>query len=388
MAALEKVNQPQQHRAHFRGRAGIDQVADGIDDDHARVEFLDLFVHDREMRLEPVKRGPRGRKSQQVLFGPRLQVQTDGAHVAGDLLRRFLKGKIKAAFAPARSCIHKKGGQARLPGACCSGNQNAAAAIIALAAKHGVQTWNTARNPRARNIVGQTQRRNGQDAEAVLINQEWIFIGAMGRTAIFDNAQPPRGDLLNHTTIEDDDAVRDIFFQSIPRQSAVALFASDDGRDAFFLQPPEQAPQFSAKNGCIAQAGEQALDRVEHHAFCTQCFNGIIEPNENSFEVILAGFLNFVPLNPNVIDKQLFLRDQRVDIKSEGASVFDDVIGDFLKCHQHARFVELGRAAYKELHAKHAFTAARAAADQCWTPFRQTAVGNFIKSINACGRFR
>ena len=108
-----------------------------------------------EMRLEPVARRPVRVELQQSAGHPRLEVDADGAHVSQELLRRLFEEKAQAAFAAAARRVEKVGGQAGLPGARGAGDEDRAAAVVALAAEHLVETRDARRHalqrtPRAR----------------------------------------------------------------------------------------------------------------------------------------------------------------------------------------------------------------------------------------------
>ena len=61
----------------------------------------------------------------------------------------------------------------------------------------------------------QFQRSDRQNGNTGFINQKRIFIGSMGRSPVFHDPQPPGGNLIDHTEIEQDNAVRNIFFQAL-----------------------------------------------------------------------------------------------------------------------------------------------------------------------------
>ena len=93
-----------------------------------------------------------------------------------------------------------------------------------------------------------------------------ILVGAVGGAAVLDDAQPARGDLLVHAVVEQDHAVGDVLLQAVAGQGALAALAGDDGGDALVLEPAEQPAQLGAQDGLVGQAGEERLDRVQHHA--------------------------------------------------------------------------------------------------------------------------
>ena len=52
----------------------------------------------------------------------------------------------------------------------------------------------------------------------MLADQEGIFIAAVHRAAVFDDAQPAGGDLVGDAEVEQDHAVGHVFFQAVAGQ--------------------------------------------------------------------------------------------------------------------------------------------------------------------------
>jgi hypothetical protein len=92
------------------------EIRDRVEDRHGRLEVRDGLVHRDEMGLEPIARRPVCVELEQPARHPGFEVDTDGAHVPEELLRRFLEEKAQAAFAPAAGGVEEVGCQARLPG--------------------------------------------------------------------------------------------------------------------------------------------------------------------------------------------------------------------------------------------------------------------------------
>jgi hypothetical protein len=122
--------------------------------------------------------------------------------------------------------------------------------------------------------------------------------------------------------IERDDAVGDVLLQPIARQGAIAALAGHDDRDTFFLQPAKEPPEFRANDPLIGQAGEKPFDGVEHHPFRLNGINRAAEPDEEPFQIVFAGFLEFAPIDVNVIQQQLLAGDQRWQIEAQRGHVF------------------------------------------------------------------
>lgn len=134
----------------------------------------------------------------------------------------------------------------------------------------------------------QAQRGDRQHQNAICVDHERVLVGAMGRTAILDHAQEPRGGLRADAMVEHDHAVGDIFLHTIARQRLFAVFAGDDGGDALLLQPAKQAAQFGAQDELVGEAGEQRLDGIQRHALGADGVDGGPQANEQAFQVVFA----------------------------------------------------------------------------------------------------
>ena len=130
------------------------------------------------------------------------------------------------------------------------------------------------------------------------------------------------------------------------------------------LEPAEQAPQFGPQYRFVFEAGEQRLDAVEEHAFGADRIHGMAEADEEGLQVVLAGLLDQAPLEVDVIDRQLLLRDQRGHVEPERGDVGGEFVGGFLEGETDAGLVEFRGAADEEFHAEQRLAAAGAAADE------------------------
>ena len=139
-------------------------------------------------------------------------------------------------------------------------------AIVAFAAQHGVEAVDAGGDALLADRVVQAQRADRQDGQAVLVDHGRVFVRAVSRAAVFDDAQTAGGHLAEDAVIEEDDAIADVFLEAVAGQRVASLLASDDGGDALVLEPAKETPQFGAEDGFVGQAGEQSLEAVEHHA--------------------------------------------------------------------------------------------------------------------------
>ena len=215
-------------------------------------------------------------------------------------------------------------------------------------------------------FVLQAQRRDRQDADAVLVDQERVLVGAVDRPAVLDDAQPPRGHLVDHAMVEQDHAIGDVLFQAVPGQRALAALAGDDGGDALVLEPAEQAAQLGPQDARVRQAAEQRLDGVQHDPLGPDGVDGVAEADEQPFEVVVAGFLDLAALDAHEIHDDLLLLDQLVEVEAERADVLRQLLGGFLEGHEHARLVVLRGPAHQELHRQQRLAAARRCRRRAW----------------------
>src|SRR5258706_8044985 len=139
----------------------------------------------------------------------------------------------------------------------------------------------------------QSHRGDWQHRDAILADQERIFIGAMEGAAIFDDAQTARGDLVDDKVIEEDDTISDVFLQAVTGEGAFASFAGDNGSNLFIFEPAEEAAEFSAQDALVRQGSEESFDGIQNDTFGANGLDGVVEADEEAFQIILAGFLNF-----------------------------------------------------------------------------------------------
>ena len=101
------------------------------------------------------------------------------------------------------------------------------------------------------------ERGHRQHADAVLVDEERILIGAVMRAAILDDAETAGRDLVEHTVIELDDRVGHILLESVAGQRLLSPLAGDHHREVAFPQPPEQPAQLRAEDGFVVESPEE-----------------------------------------------------------------------------------------------------------------------------------
>ena len=114
----------------------------------------------------------------------------------------------------------------------------------------------------------------------------------------------------------------------------------------------------------------------------------MIQSNEQSFQIELAGFLNLAALDPHIIHEQFFLPDQLIEIEPQRSHVSRKFFLRLLESNENSRLIELARPAHQEFRREQRLTATRTATNQRGPALRQAAPCNFIKAGYPCGCLR
>ena len=214
-----------------------------------------------------------------------------------------------------------------------------------------------------------------------------ILVGAVHAAAILDDAQPPRGDLLAHAVIEEDHAVADVFLDPVASERVFALFARDDGGDALFLQPAEQAAQFGPEDALVVRSPPNSASIVSRTTRLAPMVDGGRQADEEAFEVILAGFLDLAALDVDVVDDSFFCCGPVPPDRTQRGDVFGQFLGGLLKGHEDARLVELDAPRTRNSMARGSFRSRRRRRS-AWAGRRQPAAGDLVETADAGGRLR
>ncbi len=367
---------------------GLGQVADGVQDHQPRMERCHLPVHEREMRLEAGRRGPRGHEPQQSLFQRGTQIDADGPHVADDLARRFFEREVEAALAPTAALGGEVGGQAALARARRAAHEHAAPSVDARAAQHDVEAGNAGRDLLVAGGVIEPDGGDRQDREPVLIDQERVLVRPVRGAAILHHPQASRGNLVGDPVVEEDHAVRNVLLEALPGERAVAPLGGDDGGHPLVLQPAEQAHQLGPKNRLVGEPAEQGLDGVEDDPLGPDAVDGEPEPNEEPAEVVLAVLLHVAALDHDVVHHQLLLGGEVIEVEPQRPHVGRQLRAGLFEGDEHPRLVVLHGAAHQELRGQQGLATAGAAAHQRRPALRQPAPGDLVQPPNAAAALR
>src|SRR6185436_9114332 len=95
------------------------------------------------------------------------------------------------------------------------------------AAKHAIQLNLTAGHMGTGGTVLQHVAGNRDDVDAVLTDDEGIFIAAISRTTILDHSQSARGDLTRDALVDVNDTIRHEVQKRVPEGRLVLLDSFD-----------------------------------------------------------------------------------------------------------------------------------------------------------------
>src|SRR5436305_6690574 len=183
--------------------------------------------------------------------------------------------------------------------------------------------------------------------------------------------------------IENQNAVRYIFFQSVARERAFSHLSRDDGGDTGIFQPVKKAAQFGAHNAVISQAKEEELNGIQKDALGLDLLNGGPQANEQTFKIVFTGFFNLLALNVDVVNCQFFLADQCRQVIAERGHVGDELLGRFFHGNADARLVIKQCAARQEFKSKQRLAGTRTAADERSPARGKATMSYLIKAADA-----
>src|SRR5215213_6247595 len=307
LVCLQKVDDPCDGSFHFTLAGNREKVGNGIQYDDLGFVFPDQVIHCDQMHFKTVDRGTGNVELQQPLFYMRGQVDPDRAHIPQDLTGGFLEGEIHAALPALASRVHKRSRDTTLASASCASKQDTAATIETLAVQHFIKFLDPRRYSFCGGLVLESQGCDRQDRNAIFADQERVLVRAVQGAAIFDDPQPPGGNLVSDTVVERNDAIGDIFLKPEAGHGPFAAFRRNHRADTFVLKPAEQALKFGPQDALVVKCREEHLYGVQCHPLGANGVNGMAETDEQPPQVIIAGFLDLTPLHPDMIDDQFLL---------------------------------------------------------------------------------
>ena len=136
----------------------------------------------------------------------------------------------------------------------------------------------------------------------------------------------------------------------------------------------------------MVKPAEQALDRVEHHPLGTDSVDGVANADEQPFQVVVAGFLDLLALDPDEVDDKLLLLGKVVKIEAQGPDVLRQLLGVLLERHEHTGLAVHG-AAHQKFHGKQGLARSGAPADERRPAAWQAAAGDLVETPDATRGF-
>ena len=109
-----------------------------------------------------------------------------------------------------------------------------------------------------------------------------------------------------------------------------------------------------------------------------------MDPDEQPFQIVFTALFKFTTLNVNVFKPDLFVFHQALQVETQRCNVCSEFFLCFLERYKHARFVVLRCSTDDKLHSKEGLSAARTAAHERRSPFRQSSVRNLIETFDPC----
>ena len=124
---------------------------------------------------------------------------------------------------------------------------------------------------------------------------------------------------------------------------AVAAFPGHDGGDAFVPQPVEEPAQLRAQHARLGQSGKERFDGVEDDPLGADGVDRVPQADEQTVQVVLAGLLDLVGLDPDVVQRELLARRERARVEPERREIQRQIFDRFLERQEHAGFAVLAR---------------------------------------------
>ena len=231
-------------------------------------------------------------------------------------------------------------------------------------------------------LVVEVERGDRHDADPVGVDHEGVLVGAVSRAPLLDDADPPHGDLVGDPVVEGDDAVGHVLLEAVAGERALAPLGGHDGGHAPGLEPAEQAAQLGPELGGVVEGGEQHLQGVQDDPLRPHLVDGEADPDEERLEVVVAGLVDPLALDLDVVDDQHSLRAQPVEVPAQGRDVGRQLLGRLLEGQEDARLAHR-RTPDEELDAQQRLAAPGPAGDEGRPPPGQAARGDLVEAGDA-----
>src|SRR5690242_14041394 len=240
LARFQQIHHTSHHRLDLVGVADRTIVRNWVDDNYFGRKPGYFAMYQQQVLLQTTSARTYSVEMQEAPAHPTLEINSDRAHVADDLVRRLFRREVDALLAALACSLQEMRRDAAFSRSCSTRNQNAASADKSFA-EHGIQRRDSAGHPLIAGFVVEAQGAQGQDGEPIAYDQERIFARAMQRAAILDHSQATNGVLIVNPMIEKDHTIGDVLLQPLARELAAPGLSRNNGGHLFFLQPAKKA---------------------------------------------------------------------------------------------------------------------------------------------------
>ena len=136
----------------------------------------------------------------------------------------------------------------------------------------------------------------------------------------------------------------------------------------------------------IRQSGEQRLERIEHDALGADRVDRVLEPDEQSFQIVFAGLLDLAALDVDVSRATIFFCAASLSRSKPSERTFcGQLLGVLLEHHEHARLAEAIAPRTRNSAASMVFPQPAAPHTSVGRP-GQAAAGDLIEALDARAR--
>src|SRR5882724_11038160 len=111
--------------------------------------------------------------------------------------------------------------------------------------------------------------------------------------------------------VQQDYAIGDVFFQSVPGQrDVVSALRGNDSREFAIVQPGKQPAELRSQYRRVGQTGKQRLDAIQHNALRFYRVDRVAQTDEQALDVVFSSLFNLISLNANMVHRQLLAFDK------------------------------------------------------------------------------
>ncbi len=228
----------------------------------------------------------------------------------------------------------------------------------------------------------------GQDGDPGFADQEGVLVRSVERASVLQDSQPPGGGLLDHSMVENDHAVRDVFLDPVAGE-AFRLHARPviTAVTCRVLEPSEQATELGAETAVFENAPKSvSIVSITIRWAPTASMAAPSRRNSPSRSQSPVS-VQLALRSGDMVDRQAPVGLELPQVESDRGDVCDQVVDGLLEGDEYPGLVELGDAANEELHREQRLSAAGRATDERRTSSRQAAAVTSSRPLMPVGAF-